>query len=217
MTARADLLASRRGQGFLAGSLAASLALPLSAMITGPVFARTIGADGRGAVTVVTAPIILAVGLLAGGLYHSALYLVTVRAEDPVRVFKRVGGIGLVVSAVGTLALVLLASTLAESDASLAPLIRLSAVLLPVLLLGRVGRAVVMACGRYHRANLISVLGALGRAVLVVGAAAAGPLDTIVALVTLLGYEVGVSLAFIATAWGLPQGRSGGKPAPIPT
>ncbi|MFT5432208.1 MAG: O-antigen/teichoic acid export membrane protein, partial [Myxococcota bacterium] len=128
---RANLLGTRQGRHALVGSFFASIALPISAVITGPIFARTIAATGRGEATTVTAPLILGVGLVSGGLYSATVYYVSRRAEHAAVVVRNGAKLAIGTGVVLTLIIIAIAPALARQSPELVEPIRWCALVLP--------------------------------------------------------------------------------------
>lgn len=177
----------------LVGSVAANLALPLSALITGPLLARTIGAAGRGEIAAVVMPATVAVTLVTAGLNRSIVHHL---AADRSRLGP-VGRTGLrsaivagLVASLGWLAL----SDLFLEEVSHPRLVRLGvALLIPLVAVGRGGAAVLGSLGRFPEVNSAPVIAAVARLVVLVVLAVAGYLSAASALMAFLVYELALA------------------------
>ena len=169
---------NRRGSGARTVTLTAlsHLALPLSAVATGPVLARALGPEGRGELAAVLAPVYLAALLVTAGLPEAATFLVASgrRAARATALAATTMAAGL--GAVAALAVVVAAPLLLRNSPEQVPLLRVLALLLPLTLAGLTVRGVVHGRSDFASLNAERWTSVLARLVLVVGLALAGAL-----------------------------------------
>lgn len=168
----------RRSSGArtIALTAASHLALPLSAVATGPVLARALGPDGRGELAAVLAPIYLAALLATAGLPEAATFLVAsgrrAARATAAAAATMAGGLG----ALAALAVVLAAPVLLRGSPENIPLLRTLALLLPLSLAGLALRGVVHGRSDFASMNAERWGSVLSRLVLIVALALAGAL-----------------------------------------
>jgi O-antigen/teichoic acid export membrane protein len=151
-----------------------NLALPLSALVTGPILARTLGPDGRGELAAVLAPVGLAAMLLTFGLPESLAFHVArgrMRVRDAVRLGVALGALtGLIAAAVVVLLAPLILRRHPEGEGLLIAL----AATLPLLMAVGTLRYVAQGSDRFDLVNRERWLAVGSRLVLIVALAAAG-------------------------------------------
>ena len=194
---------NRRGSGARTVTLTAlsHLALPLSAVATGPVLARALGPEGRGELAAVLAPVYLAALLATAGLPEAATFLVASgrRAARATAAAATTMAAGL--GAVAALAVVVAAPLLLRNSPEHVPLLRVLALLLPLTLAGLTVRGVVHGRSDFASLNAERWTSVLTRLVLVVALALAGALTVASAAWATNG------TALLAAAYLLWRGR----------
>lgn len=168
----------RRSFGLsLAWSAASGLTLPLSALATGPVFARVLGPDGRGVVAAVTVPVFLALPVFQVGLQDATTYH-TARGAGRSRLIRVAGmRLALIYGALGFTVLYLMAPVLLQNYRHEIPLLRLLSATLPLVYLQAVLRGQAQGNGQYRRVIWERWLFSLFRVLLAVGFAVLGLLS----------------------------------------
>lgn len=168
----------RRSSGVrtIALTAASHLALPLSAVATGPVLARALGPDGRGELAAVLAPIYLAALLATAGLPEAATFLVAsarrAARATAAAAATMAGGLGVLAA----VAVVLTAPLVLRNSPENIPLLRTLALLLPLSLAGLALRGVVHGRSDFASLNAERWTSVLTRLVLIVALALAGAL-----------------------------------------
>jgi O-antigen/teichoic acid export membrane protein/GT2 family glycosyltransferase len=210
--ARADLLGTAHGRRRLASTVAASFALPVSAIVTGPIFARTIEASGRGIVTAVTAPMVLGASIAGAGLHAATVYFVAGGRVPLAAVVRRSWALALVTGTiVGAIVAVAAPFFLRKSPDYVDEAV-LVALAVPVVVLGRAARAAAVAQREFGLVNATTGAAAVLRTLVVVLLAWQGVLGVGAAIAVLVGYEVlsGLPVLLRALPWRRP------RPAPQP-
>jgi O-antigen/teichoic acid export membrane protein len=135
--------------GTIAHSSAANIAVPLSAILTGPLLARVLGAEGRGELAAVLSPVLLVALIGTLGMPEAVVYAVA-RRQAPVRRILRSGlVIGVGSGVISAVALFLLAPVLLRNAPEHVALLRwLCLVVVVVLTMGAV-RAVAQGLRRF--------------------------------------------------------------------
>lgn len=150
--------------------------LPVVALATGPILARTLGPDGRGYLGAVLASVALVPYLVTMGIGDAASYLVARRRQTPAVVSLALGLTGAVAGAVGAAGLWLLAPVLLDDYAPGVLLLQLvSLTLIPQLALNAV-RGARAGEGRYNLLVAERWIAGLGRLVLFVALLVGGAL-----------------------------------------
>jgi len=208
----ADLLSTSRGRRRLVPTMAASLAMPVSAAVTGPIFARTIGATGRGVVTAVTAPTVLAAGVLGSGLAATVAYLGAGRPEDLAAVLRRAWLLAFVAGVAVAVALVAATPVFIRRAPGHGSAAVACAVLLPVIVVCRASRAAALSQHRVGIVNAATLVAAVVRAAAVAVLGAQGLLGVGAAVAVLIGYEVLLSLPVLLRSLGWARPKPGPRP-----
>ncbi len=210
--ARADLLGTAAGRRRLASTVAASFALPLSAIVTGPIFARTIEASGRGVVTAVTAPVVLGASIAGAGLHAATVYFIAGGRAPLAAVVRRSWSLALVTGTVVGAIVALAAPLFVRKAPDYVDEAVLFALVLPLVVLGRAARAAAVARREFGLVNGTTILAAALRTLVVVLLAWQGTLGVGAAIAVLAGYEVlsGLPVLVRALPWRSP------RPAPQP-
>jgi O-antigen/teichoic acid export membrane protein len=187
------LLGSPGVRRHLGWTLLAGLALPLSALVTGPLLARTIGADGRGLIAAVVAPATVASTVSIAALPRSAVYHLAGASERYREVARESLRLGLVGGVLGALVWLAFSGVFLDGVPH-QTLVRVIVVLLiPLAALGSVSVGLLGSIGRFGTMNVANASSALARLLVLVGLAAAGVLTVSTALWGFLIYEVGLS------------------------
>jgi O-antigen/teichoic acid export membrane protein len=177
-TAPAAPAAAPAARGFplqVAGTLAARVLMAANSLATGVVVARTLGAEGLGALAVLNVSVAYAVQIGSLGLPSANTYFI---AQDRRRLAPAAAN-SLAFGVAGGLALALLTVALAARSPRLfeglpVSLVALAAAAVPFQLLTVLGLNVMLALGRVRRFNLLDLV---GQTML--------PVNAVVALVTL--------------------------------
>ncbi len=151
-----------------------NLALPLSALVTGPILARALDPDGRGELAAVLAPVGLAAMLLTFGLPESLAFHVArgrMRVRDAVRLGVALGALTGLIAAV---VVVLLAPLILRRHPEGEGLLIAMAATLPLLMAVGTLRYVAQGSDRFDLVNRERWLAVGSRLVLIVALAAAG-------------------------------------------
>lgn len=142
-----------------------NLALPLSAVLTGPVLARALGPEGRGELAAVLAPVALVALLATVGLPEACTYLVATRRWTARRA-ARVGAVtALLVGVLAAVGLAVLAPVLLRQSPDQVPLLWSLCPLVPIFLAGSALRGTfqgVLDFGTIVTERWVSVLSRLG-------------------------------------------------------
>lgn len=204
---QADLLGTARGRRRLAGTVAASFALPLSALVTGPIFARTIEASGRGVVTAVTAPVVLGASIAGAGLHAATVYFLAGGRAPLAAVVRRSWALALLTGTVVGVVVAAAAPLFVRKAPEYTDEAVLFALLLPLVVLGRAARAAAVAQRRFGLVNASTSVAAALRALAVVLLAWQGTLGVGAAIAVLVGYEIlsGLPVVLRSLPWGRPR------------
>lgn len=187
------LLGSSRIRRHLGWTLLAGLALPLSALVTGPLLARTIGADGRGLIAAVVAPASVAATVSIAALSRSAVYHLAGASERYREVTRESLRLGLAASTLGALGWLALSGFFLDGVPHQALVRTIVVLLIPLTALGTVSVGLLGSVGRFGTMNVANASSALARLLVLVGLAAAGVLTVSTALVGFLVYELGLA------------------------
>lgn len=187
------LLGSSRIRRHLGWTLLAGLALPLSALVTGPLLARTIGADGRGLIAAVVAPATVAATVSIAALSRSAVYHLAGASERYREVTLESLRLGLAASTLGALGWLALSGVFLDGVPHQTLVRAIVVLLIPLTALGSVSVGLLGSIGRFGTMNVASASSALARLLVLVGLAAADVLTVSTALVGFLVYELGLA------------------------
>jgi O-antigen/teichoic acid export membrane protein len=162
--------------GTVARTTAANVAVPVSALITGPLLARYLGPTDRGALAAVLVPLQL-IGIVAAiGLPEAVAYTVA-RRRAPLRQVLRSGlTIGLISGVAAGLVLVVLAPVLLRNAPEYVGLMRWMCLLVVFSMAMAVVRAVAQGVGRFDLVNAERWLSVVTRVPLLVLLAVTGAL-----------------------------------------
>ena len=174
----------------MARTTAANVAVPLSALLTGPLLARYLGPADRGTLAAVVVPLTLVTLLGAVGLPEAVTYAVAARLA-PLRQVLRAGlAIGFVTGVASAAVIWPLAPVLLRNSPEYVGLMRWMTVLVVVSMAMAAVRAAAQGRGRFDLSNAERWLSVLTRVPLLVVLAVAGALTvTSAALAT---YATGV-------------------------
>ena len=137
----------------IVGTALSYAAVPLAAVVTGPVLARSLGTTQRGELAAILAPTSLVLALFSVGV-PSALTYFTARCELSVRRAARLAWLlGALTGGLAGLVLWFLAPILLHSDPSLVPLFRLTAILIVPAGIAAALRGVHQGLGDFGRLN----------------------------------------------------------------
>lgn len=153
-----------------------NVALPLSALVTGPILARALDPDGRGELAAVLAPVGLAALLLTFGLPESIAFHVArrrIRRRDAVRIGLALGAVTGLIAAV---AVALLTPLILRRHPDGEGLLIALAATLPLLMAVATLRYVAQGSDRFDLVNRERWVAVVSRLLLIVALAAAGAL-----------------------------------------
>jgi O-antigen/teichoic acid export membrane protein len=175
---------SSRAQGGKRPSLAATIArtsvaniaVPVSALLTGPLLARTLGPDGRGALAAILTPLTFVTLLGALGLPEAIVYVVAKRAAPLRRVLRAGLAIGFTTGLVSAAVMYFLAPTLLRNSPQYINLMRWLCALLPLSMAMAAVRSIAQGLGRFDLANTERWLSIFTRLPLLFALAFAGAL-----------------------------------------
>jgi O-antigen/teichoic acid export membrane protein len=150
------------GRG-VAISAVGNLFPPLAALVSAPILAQSLGVVGRGEVAAGTAPLVLGMGLFSLAIPEAVTYFTAKGNHLPRSVLGRGMAYLIVLGALGTILLVLLAPILSGGDDDLTFLIVLgSFALTPSLVLGGV-RGAAIGWQKWHLVSAERLVGAVAR------------------------------------------------------
>lgn len=130
-----------------------NLALPATAVITGPILARALGPEARGDVAAVITPLLFASYLFTFGVPQGISYRVALGVADPKRMVGPAIVLGLATGIVGAGVLLALDPLLLESKPHLLPLASALVVVLPALLIFSAVRAIYQGASDFSPVN----------------------------------------------------------------
>ena len=160
----------------VARTTAANVAVPVAALLTGPLLARYLGPADRGTLAALLTPLALVTLLGAVGLPEAVVYAVASRLA-PLRQVLRSGlAIGLVSGALSALVIVLLAPLLLRNSPEHVPLMRWMTVLVVISMAMAAVRAAAQGRRRFDLVNAERWLSVLTRLPLLVALALGGAL-----------------------------------------
>lgn len=163
-------------------TFASNAVLPLTALVTGPLLARTLGPSGRGTLAALLAPLALAPMLASFGLTESATVHVGARRRSRRDVLRAGLPLSLAAGAAAGLGIWLIAPWQMSAAAHHVVLLRVAAVTVVASVCLNLVRATLLGAGRYRTLYVERALGAASRLVLLVLAALAGWLTVTSAL-----------------------------------
>ena len=140
---------SRGFSRILALMLGSGLLIPLSAVATGPLFARALGPDGRGATAAVTVPVFLAQPIAQLGLFEATTFLVATQPAAWRSIARSAYRLALIQGVLASAILIVLAPDLLRHYPTLVTLSRFVAATLPLVYVQVVTRAVAQGRQRY--------------------------------------------------------------------
>lgn len=182
----ADVRSARFARGRsarqIAWTAAANLTLPLTALVSGPILARTLGPEGRGELAAVLMPVTFAVGIALLGIPSAVTYYVARRRVASPRIIRQAAPFVLGGSVVAALVLIALAPYLLASYPEGVRLLQLAALVIPVAACIQLLRGAVLGRRRYGFANAEQSLTAVLRVGGLVLLALAGALTVSTAL-----------------------------------
>jgi O-antigen/teichoic acid export membrane protein len=171
----------------IAWSAAANLTLPLTALVSGPILARSLGPEGRGELAAVLMPVTFAVGIALLGIPSAVTFYVAGRGVASPRIIRQAAPFVLGGAVVAAFALIALAPYLLASYPEGVRLLQVAALVIPVAACIQLLRGAVLGRRRYGLANAEQSLTAVLRVGGLVLLAFAGALTVSTALwVTIL-------------------------------
>ncbi len=150
--------------------------LPLSSLATAPILARQLGADGRGEMAAVIAPIFVLITLASMGLPEAAAYAVARLRERPRRVLRQAGWLTMAYGVVAVLLVWVVAPTFLRNAPHLVPLLRAVVLLVPVAMWTLLVRGVLVGMREYAVVAVERVVTPVLRLVALVGLLLTGTL-----------------------------------------
>lgn len=176
---------------------------PLVALITGPILARSLGVDGRGAVAAATAPLALIITVATFGIPEAVTWTV---ARSP-RLARNASRRGFLLLGAGGLVAtggVFLASTwLSGGDSYVAFLIDVAALaIVPSLLVG-IMRGIASAMHRWNLVAAERILASVLRLLVLIPFWLTGTLTPLVATLTIAGMPIVGALVYVGLLRGL--------------
>ncbi len=158
------------------GAAASSFALPLSALVTSPILARSLGPEIRGELAAVLAPIAFATLIATVGIPEALTFFVASRRRQPLKFAATGAIIGGAAGVIAASVLIVLAPILLSHSPQYVTLLRSIALLVPVFLAGAALRGALQGKGNFNAVNVERWLSVSSRVVLIVGLALAGGL-----------------------------------------
>ncbi len=131
----------------------AIMALPVVSLLTAPLLARALGADGRGQYASVSMSLFIAVTLATGGIPEAIVFFLTRRRADPRRVLGLALRAAAITASLAVVALVLSAPVFSAGDHLVRDLLLVSAACVAPSCLVAGGRAVAAAHHKWHLVN----------------------------------------------------------------
>lgn len=177
----------------MVSTIISNLALPASAVVTGPVLARALDPVGRGELATAVAPVVLVAFLLTFGLPEAIIYRVASRTFSAHQILPTAMLLGAATGVIGAGGLWLVAPLLLMRVPALIPLLQLLALTLPIVLALTGARGVAQARGDFRTVNIERWVTALVRLFAILAFALAGVLSV-------------ASAAWISTTAGLVGG-----------
>jgi O-antigen/teichoic acid export membrane protein len=166
----------------IAWTAAANLTLPITALVSGPILARTLGPVGRGELAAVLMPVTFAVGIALLGIPSAVTFYVARRHAPSGRIIRQAAPVVLGGSAVAAIVLIALAPYLLGSYPEGVRLLQAAALVIPGAAFIQLLRGAVLGRRRYGFANAEQSLTAVLRAGGLVLLALAGALTVSTAL-----------------------------------
>jgi O-antigen/teichoic acid export membrane protein len=198
---------SRSSVRLLVTSSIANLAIPLSAIITGPVLARALGPDDRGALAAVLVPFVFSAFLVAFGIPEALTYFVARHPRLEARLTRVAIGIGLLNGILTAGVLWLLADVLLGDRPEVQPLFRALALTMPIyMVMGNI-RAVVIGKQAFGLINAERWLRTISRTLAIVVAAFLGVLTVTSAAWLTEGTALAVTVVLLIGLRVSPRSR----------
>ncbi len=151
-----------------------SSALPLTALISGPLLARVLGPEQRGVMNAVLAPLFVAVFVASVALPEATTYAVAHLRVPVRRAALTAAPLQIATGVLAAVALYLAAPIIERGTPEAIPLLRQALPVLPLLMFALMQRFAMMGDRRYGLASTERLSAAAGRLVLLLGLAAAG-------------------------------------------
>lgn len=158
---------------YVRGALS-GLALPASAVVTGPLLARTLGPSGRGDVAAVLTPLFLLVPVVAVGVSESASFLVGSQRLSRRRALNAGAILALLYGGLGSVVVWFAAPVVLTNFPQLVLLLRLLGLTLPFSVLQVAMRGVSQGSGEFRNVVRERYAGVIGRILILVALAALG-------------------------------------------
>lgn len=164
-----------------------SAALPLTALVSGPLLARVLGPEQRGEMNAVLAPVFVTVFVASVAIPEATTYAVAHLKVPVRRAAATAAPIQLVTAVLAAVALYLAAPIIERGTPQAIPLLREALLVVPLLMLALMQRFAMTGDRRYGMASLERASSAVSRLVLLVGLAAAGMLTSRTAIWSNIG------------------------------
>lgn len=198
------------GLRLVARAALANGALPATALITAPLLARALSPAGRGEMTAIYTPSVLAGAVCLVGLQWVTSVLAGRRHLD-LRQTQRIFVLGLAASVVACVGLWILAPVLLPGAPHAQFLLRMTALLIPPFQLLHIYRGAVLGLRLYHGVNRERWTSALSRLALVVGLFVTGTLSVTSAVLVLVATPVIGGLVLVVLTWSTVVGEIRGS------
>lgn len=189
-------------------NMIANLALPATSVLTGPLLARALGVEDRGALAAIAATLTLASFLAPLGMSESIAYSVA-RGLVPIAHVRRVSlQVSAVLGLLGAAAVAAVAPLLLRDSPEYVPLLQLSALMLPVSVFISCYRGLAQGTGQFELMAREKWTLSFGRLVVIVGLFLAGHLTVVTGALLNALIPLATVLAFLPLLRGRPQADS---------